>query len=254
MGCIKAIVKYSYLIVFIVIITGCESIQLGKKQTSAESEEALSVDTQNIPFNVIPSPYDTAIPVPEQAAREFALAKSQMAQEKWKEAESTLLLMTETYPGLSGVYVNLGIIYRNLASYEQAIKALAFAIEKNAANMDAYSQLGLLYREQGDFKKAEQTYLNALAVWPHDPNALLGLGVLYELYMGELALAYEQYILLDKVRGSSDKKLKGWLIDIKSRLPKEQKVKKPVKKEATKKEADVPPQTTESSATNELNP
>lgn len=208
-------VRRALLLVWLAaVLSACSS---SPKKADAETESMVA-EGQEAPLVLIPNPYQANGSAPSQAKQEFALALKQMREQQWDQAETTLLLMTETYPELSGPYVNLGIVYIHTKKFDEAVKALDFAIETNPTNMDAYSQLGLAYREQGLFEQAEATYLKALTVWPHDPNANRNLGILYDLYMGKLTEALELYKLLARIQGEPTRELRGWIIDLERRI------------------------------------
>ena len=188
---------------------------------AGQGEGALATgEDVDVPIVAIPKPVAKSISVPAPAREEFAFARQLMAEEKWDEAADSLLLMTETYPNLAGVYVNLGIAYTQLDKPADAERAYRFAIEKNPLNFDAYTNLGVLLRTEGEFEKAEQVYLQALNKWPHHQSSLINLGVLYDLYMGKLPEALRQFVLAQRLNAEEDRRLKGWIVDLKRRLPK----------------------------------
>lgn len=161
-------------------------------------------------------PDDSATP---QAARnDFEKAKEAIKAQRLSEAESLLTLMSETYPNLSGIYTNLGIVYLKQQAYLQAEKAAQFAIGVNMHNFDAYIVLGLALREQGKFSEAEKNYLAVLNIWPHHNPSQRNLGILYDLYMGKLEKAVVHYEISQQISGGEDKELKNWIIDIKRRI------------------------------------
>ena len=92
------------------------------------------------------------------------------------------------------------------------------AIEANAANQEAYNQLALLQRKQGEFKKAEASYQQAIGIWPAYPAIRLNLGILYELYLGDLGKALQQYNIYQSLLPEPDRRVKGWISDLKRRL------------------------------------
>ena len=47
------------------------------------------------------------------------------------------------------------------------------------------NQLGIAYRQQGQFAKARDAYERAIALDPGYAAALLNLGILYDLYLGD---------------------------------------------------------------------
>lgn len=198
----------------LLVVAGCTSSPSKKD----EAEQAATAEGEEPPFVLIPSPYQPKGSAPSQAKKEFAAAQAAMKEKQWQQAENILLLMTETYPELSGPYVNLGIVYLQTKRYEEAVKALEFAIATNPTNMDAYSQLGLAYREQGLFEQADMAYQSALEVWPHHADSLKNSAILYDLYLGKLPEALERYKLLAQIQGEPTRELKGWIIDLERRI------------------------------------
>lgn len=182
-----------------------------------DSKEETVPEGEPEPFVFIPNPYQPGV-VPEHAKKEYAAVKELMLAKKWAQAKGLLNLMVETYPKLSGPYINLGIIHHNLGELDHAEKAFQFAIETNAQNLDAYARLGFLYREQGKFKEAEDIYLKALAIWPHHLPSVKNLGILYDLYMGKFEEALVYYELSQNILGGEDRQLKGWIADLKRRM------------------------------------
>lgn len=219
MACFKVLCLAACLL----FLAACQSLPNFKSSKAREPEPSLeNVEPQGelAPLELIPNPYQGNASVPPQALADFNVALQHMNAQQWTQANTLLLGMTQTYPELSGTYVNLGLVYRALDEPEKSIEAFKTAIEKNRKNTDAYSQLGLALREQGEFEQAEQIYLQALDVWPHDPKSLRGLGILYDLYMGKLSQALAQYRLLSRVLNNDDKALKGWIVDLERRVPK----------------------------------
>lgn len=185
-------------------------------ELDAQIEAEGVVDT---PFVFIPNPYPTdESTVPKAAREDFARVKAQMSAKNWVEAEDLLVRMSETYPNLSGIYVNLGIIYLQLPDFVEAERALVFALGLNKTNFDAYTVLGVVYREQGKFAEAEQNYLNALALWPHHAASQRNLGILYDLYLGEFEKALEHYRVSQHLAGGESRELKLWIVDLERRI------------------------------------
>ncbi len=205
--------SYRWL-VFVGLFTVAACSNMGKKK---DADKPLLPEDEQAPFVVIPNPYQPG-PVPGPAKQEYATIKKAMAEQKWAQAKGLLNLMVETYPKLSGPYINLGIAHHALGEMEQAEKAFRFAIETNPQNFDAYPRLGLLLREQGRFDEAEATYLQALALWPHHLASAKNLGILYDLYMGRFDDALVYYRLSQNIAGGEDRQLKGWIIDLERRM------------------------------------
>jgi len=187
--------------------------------TTTEEQTGTSDEKVDTPLVPIPNPYLANPPdVPKSARVEFAAAIAAMNAGEWKRASGLLTLMTETYPTLSGPYVNLGLCYFHREDWDNAEKTLQKAIEVNNTNMDAYTALGVLYREQGKFTEAEKTYQAALSIWPHHLESHRNLGILYDLYMGRFMEALDHYRMLQALLPEEDRQLKGWIIDLERRI------------------------------------
>lgn len=213
--------KIILLVLFGLLVVACggSPTKPAKKADQQPEQEAIAAGEELPPLELIPNPYlQSRGNVPAQAKQEFARAQAAMEAKKYQQAEGLWALMTETYPKLSGPYVNLGIARWQLGKFEEAEKAFKSAIETNKNNMDAYSQLGIMYRDQGKFIDAEQTYLAALQVWPHHRDSVLNLAILYDLYMGRLGDALQYYRLSQRLLPEPDKKVKGWIVDLERRL------------------------------------
>lgn len=154
----------------------------------------------------------------EQATVNFHDAVMAMQQKNWSHAEAVLVALAEKNPRLSGVYLNLGIVYRAQGKTDRAAEAFQQAISANLKNVDAYNQLAVLKREAGDFTAAEALYQKALAIWPFYPAGHKNIAILYELYMGKPEQALPHYLAYQQLLGAPDKQLESWIADLQRRL------------------------------------
>lgn len=198
------------------LLTSCALPQLQKN----DEENAAGGAAQNeSDFEPIPDPYLTHAKALSQAARsDFELAQQAMRAQQWQQAQTLLEQMTQLYPELSGPYVNLALVYRQLNQDEKAAAALERAIAVNPLNGEAYNQLAIMHREQGEFAEAEKLYLQALDVWPHNPIVHRNLGILYDLYMGRFADALRHYQMSQKVSSEPERRVQGWIVDLQRRI------------------------------------
>ncbi len=219
--------KWFYIAVVAVTLAACAQLPVigGKEDDTqvvedhAELPQAQESTAEDAPLIAIPRPESPSrVSVPAAAKQEFADAKRAMLAEDWVKAEGLLLVMTETYPKLAGVYTNLAIVYQRTGKLEEAEKTYQFAISTNKYAFDAYTNLGVIYREMGRFEEAESTYKDALALWPHHRESLINLGVLYDMYLGKLELALSHFELAQKLSTEEDRRLKGWIIDLQRRM------------------------------------
>lgn len=168
---------------------------------------------------VMPNPYSQNVQkYSEQVEVNFRIAVSSMQQKNWDHAESVLKQLAEKNPKLSGVYLNLGIVYRNKGDNEKAAVEFNRAINANVKNVDAYNQLAVLKREAGDFAAAETLYQKALAIWPFFPDGHKNIAILYDLYLGKPEQALPHYQAYQQLLPSSDKQVESWIADLQRRL------------------------------------
>lgn len=119
--------------------------------------------------------------------------------------------------GLSGPYVNRGLIYLRKNEKEKAEQAFRDAIERNPKNVTALNQMGIVHRENKDFKAARSNYEAALAVDEHHPGTHINLGILCDIYLQDKSCAMQHYKAYQKIN-SDDSEVNNWIIDLQGRL------------------------------------
>lgn len=233
------------LLLALAFVSGCA---VSPKNDSEKMPEIVLDDTTGEPVLVlIPDPYllsntEVSAAVSTQFQQGIALIEAQ----KWPQAQVHFEQLTQQAPTFSGPWVNLGLSLWRQDLYEPAGQAFAQAILKNNKNGDAYNLYAVMMREQGDFEKAEALYKQAITVWPHNATSHRNLGVLYDMYMGRFDEAYYHFDQCAKIMGTPDKKLRGWMIDIKRRQA------KMAKKQASQKpQPATPSEPTQQGAANE---
>ncbi|MCV6604174.1 MAG: tetratricopeptide repeat protein [Porticoccaceae bacterium] len=206
------------------LLTSCGSIPLLSDNSEpekvveqvAESGEQAVAEPQDI---VPPNPYmESKKSVPAAAQKRFDQALAAMDKQQWQKAEQPLLQMTIDYPELSGAHLNLGICYRQLGKEKLAEDYFTESVRVNPDNLEAYNWLALVKREQGDFADAKVLYEKALAVWPYHPESHYNLGVLNELYLGDLQRARHHFAQYQKLLPEPDKRVAGWIKDLQRRI------------------------------------
>src|SRR5690606_20499251 len=149
-----------------------------------------------------PNPYLQHAPSVSRAAQQkFDAAIVAMQQQQWSQAERLLMELARTHSNLSGVHLNLGLIYRAQKDNTKAEAAFEQAINANKRNLDAYNQLAILKRQAGDFSSAERLYQSALKVWPYHPDSHKNLAILYDLYLGREQQALAHYLTYQQLVG-----------------------------------------------------
>lgn len=193
-----------------------------KADAGVEKPAAAKVE---IPSSVLPVGRATPNPYlqnpqkfSEQVEVNFRAAVVAMQQKNWDFAESTLKQLAEKNPKLSGVHLNLGIVYRNKGNAEKAAEEFNLAINANMKNVDAYNQLAVLKREAGEFAAAESLYQKALGIWPFYPEGHKNIAILYDLYLGKPEQALPHYQAYQQLLSAPDKQVDSWIADVQRRL------------------------------------
>jgi len=154
------------------------------------------------------------------AQRAFDDARRLMRAGRLDEAERVLLALTKSDPDLGGPHANLGVIYRDSGNrLEPAIAELETAVRLSPRQPRFHNELGVAYRQAGQFGKARQAYEQALALDPNCAPAVLNLGILQDMYLGDGAGAlalYERYLALTP---QGDAAVTKWIADLKNRKP-----------------------------------
>ncbi len=150
--------------------------------------------------------------------QEFAMATGAMKNGKYSVAERILKPMLESHGDFAAGWANLGIVYFHTDRLEEAQQAFDTALTKNGQNAVVHNYLGLISRQAGDFKKAQEHYARAILIDPRYSNAYRNLGILYDLYLGELSKALESYEQYQKLSDSEDPDVAKWIVDLKRRL------------------------------------
>jgi len=105
--------------------------------------------------------------------------------------------LRSTYPHVSVLHNNLGVVYKRLGLLDDAIASYRQAIAIHSAYAEAYYNLAIALREHGDFRDAEDAYQHAIDSSPDFRDAHYNLAVLYDLYLNEPEKAiahYETYL------------------------------------------------------------
>ena len=166
-----------------------------------------------------PNPYlQTTQKFSEQIEINFHDAVSAMEQKNWTHAQAVLEPLAANNPSLSGVQLNLGIVYREQGQKDKAADAFNRAIKANFKNVAAYNQLAVLKREGGDFAGAETLYKKALDIWPFYPEGHKNIAILYELYLAKPEQALPHYLAYQQLLPAPDKQVDSWVADLQRRV------------------------------------
>ncbi|MGL6162441.1 tetratricopeptide repeat protein [Microbulbifer sp.] len=166
-----------------------------------------------------PNPYLAQTDRAPQAARDgMEIARQAFERGDLAAAEAELTKLTESWPKLSGPWLNLGIVQRKLDKPEAAEQSLRQAVAANGDNVFAWNELAALLRDAGRFEEAEQNYREALKRWPDYADAHINLGILFDLYLHKPEEALQHYRAAQALQEEEDRRLAGWIVDLERRL------------------------------------
>ncbi len=166
-----------------------------------------------------PNPYYVDVRrVGSTVSAEFTRGISAIEAGDWPLAQTVFERLSKQQSKLSGPWLYLGVAQEAQGDLEQAKNSYEKALAVNQHNQEAYNRLGLLLRKQGDFNGAEQVYQRAIGVWPAYEPIRLNLGILYELYLGDLGKALQQYEIYQSLLAEPDRRVGGWIKDLQRRL------------------------------------
>ena len=166
-----------------------------------------------------PKPASTG-PIAPATQRAYDDALALMRAGHGADAERMFRALAQSNPELAGPHANLGVIARQAGRLPEAVKELEKATELAPGLAVAWNQLGLAYRASGEFTKARDAYEHAIALDPSYANAVLNLGVLDDLYLGDSARALELYTRYLALTPAGDPVVAKWVADVRNRQPK----------------------------------
>ncbi|MCK5881875.1 MAG: hypothetical protein KAG18_08360, partial [Sinobacterium sp.] len=192
--------------------------------------EQVGIDENGLPIMAIvepvdplekfgPNPYLQNPPqVSSEAAATFSEALNLMRAEDFEKAAELLELLSDQNPQLSGPAYNRAVIAFKAEDMALTLTWLNISLERNAYNLNAKNLKANVFKQQAKFSEAEEEYKSIIAMWGAYLPAYKNLGILYDMYMGKLALALEQYRLYEALSPEENKQLKGWIAVISRKI------------------------------------
>ena len=205
-------------------LAGCGSIGFRMPGSSAPAAAQAASAAASTPeaaasANVASRPASTG-PIAPATQRAYDDALALMRAGHAADAERMFRALAQSNPELAGPHANLGVLAREAGRLPEAVKELETATELAPGLATAWNQLGLAYRQNGEFTKARDAYGHAIDLDPNYAGAVLNLGVLDDLYLGDGAHALELYTRYLALTPAGDPVVAKWVADVKNRQPK----------------------------------
>lgn len=147
----------------------------------------------------------------------FIQARRLLRAKNTTKAKVTLGEITAMDKSLSGPWVMRGDIAVTEDKHKDAIALYKKAIQTNKSNVNAYLKLAKSQRVLGQFVPAQNTYAQALSLWPDFPEAHLNLGVLYDVYLNHPLRAQKHMQAYQFLTDGKNKQVIAWIGEIQQR-------------------------------------
>jgi Flp pilus assembly protein TadD len=158
-------------------------------------------------------------PVSADVQAQFDRALQAQRSGRSDEALRLWTALAQAQPGLGGVHANIGLIHRQAGRNAEAVTALERAVDASPTQPRFFNELGIACRANGQFAKAQQAYERALELDANYAAALLNLGILHDLYLGNSAKALELYDRYLTLAPGGDTAVTKWAADLRKRKP-----------------------------------
>ncbi len=206
------------------LLAGCGSIGMRLRDALPGSAASAPAGAASAPTSTAASapvaakPASTG-PIAPATQRAYDDALALMRAGHAADAERGLRALTQSDPELAGPHANLGMLARQAGRLPEAVSELEKATTLAPGLLVAWNQLGLAYRQSGEFTKARGAYDSALALDANYATAVLNLGVLNDLYLGDGARALELYTRYLALTPGGDPVVTKWVAEVRNRKP-----------------------------------
>lgn len=203
------------------VVVGFLMATLGGCATVSKPIDAAQQAAATMVAQVAPRAAAEAKPAPiaPEVQAQFDRALQAQRGGRFDEAERLWRALAADHPELGGVHANLGLVHARAGRQAEAVASLERAVQANPTQARFFNELGIAYRNNGQFAKAKDAYERALALDASHAAALLNLGILNDLYLGNGARALELYERYLAVAPGGDANVTKWAADLRQRKP-----------------------------------
>jgi tetratricopeptide (TPR) repeat protein len=200
-------------------LVGCATVTELKDKIMPATEAAPAAHTATAPAGASAAarPAATEAPVSPAVQRAFDDAVRAQRGGKSADAERAYRALIKSNPELGGPHANLGVMLRQAGKLTESAAELEQAAKLSPRQPAYLNQLGITYRQLGQFDKARDAYERAIDTNAGYAAAVLNLGILNDLYVGDAKRAaelYERYLALTP---AGDAVVTKWVAELKNR-------------------------------------
>ncbi|MAD43957.1 MAG: hypothetical protein CMI02_18615 [Oceanospirillaceae bacterium] len=192
----RCITRPVVLLSFLAVLSGCSLLSQAPQATDTAAGES---------------------PLPEALKEGYQQGLVLLQDEKYQQALLHWQTLTTDYADCPGCWTNLGISQYYLQNYPDSQTSFQTALALDAQFCPALKMKALAERQTGQFIQSEESYLQALKCAPDDINLHYNLGILYDLYLHDLAKALEHYRRAADLMPEKDDTLAMWITDLERR-------------------------------------
>ena len=197
------------------VLGGCASVSAPLEAVERAAAAVVAPVVAEVKAAAAPAPAPIAAETQAQFDRALQLQRAGRNDEALRQW-TTLAL---AHPDLGGVHANIGLIHRQAGRHAEAVAALERATQASPLQTRFLNELGIAYRTNGQFTKAQDAYERALAIDANFAAALLNLGILHDLYLGNGPTALELYDRYLTLAPGGDAAVTKWAADLRRRKP-----------------------------------
>lgn len=190
-----------------------EDAQEREDKASGDAASAAPRKQQTLPMVLAPGAEKDA----KAARTQYAQAMTALRAGNDDQALALLRDLSNRYPNLSGPLLNQAILLRKKGRLTEAEDLLKKSMTSPTQNPRVMNELGVVSRELGNFKQAKAAYESAIRLAPGYDRAHYNLAVLADLYLNDTALAIKEFEMYQSLQETRDKKVDGWLKELKRR-------------------------------------
>jgi len=226
------LLKRLSFVVSIILLSSCTTVQspsksdnglkkegVLKKDVSASSEIGVKNDLESEkspPSNLLDPMAN--IQINTEIKKAYKQTANFIKQKQYPNALNLMIKIKGKYPQLSGPNYQMARIYLLQKQFEKSIAQVDASLKKNPRNYYSMSLKGVILKNQGKFEEAKLSYLKAIETFPNYSKSHLNLGVLADVYLGELSLALSEYNIYMRLTSNKDKKVANWVLEVERRL------------------------------------
>ena len=206
----------------LVLLAGCSTLSqpfqaLRDAVTPSAKAATPAPAAASAPVAAVAARPEPEAPVSPAVQRSYDDARRALRAGRLDEAERGFKAIAQANPDLGGPHANLGLIYRQAGKLPESASELQQATRLNPKQAVYFNQLGITWRQQGEFAKAKEAYERAIALDPGFAAPLLNLGILYDLYLWDVAQAGDLYGRYLALTPGGDPTVTKWVADLKNR-------------------------------------